>query len=406
MRRLLRDRSANAAVSWAGVGVVFAATAYSVAAGAVGWALFGVGLAATLLVPAVAFRSPRVTPPWPVTLLAAGAFAAAALLPAGWAAELAAHAAVAAVALVVVAEFDAFTPVRMNRGFAVALVVMTTMTAAGVWALAQWVFDLAAGTALVPDNETLMWRLVAATGAGVVAGVVFDLYLRRLFREEFVPAGFEAGDAGDQVDAVGDAVTDSLERAGLSTASQRRLTRGGQALLAVIAVVGVVTLNLNVVVNATIGLAATLLPAVLERDYGVDLDTGLVLWIAVAVTFHAVGTLVLYQTLWGWHNVAHVVTGTLVAAIGYTAVRALEVHARAVSFPPKFTFVVVVLFVFSAGVCWEIVEFTLDGVAAALGTGDLVLAQHGLDDTMSDLVADTAGAVVVAGAATVHRHRR
>lgn len=403
MRRLLRERSAHPAVSWVSIGTVFAAIAYSVADGRIAWSLFGVGLAAALLVPVVGFRSARATPPGPLAALAAAAFVVGAVAPEGTVAGLAAYAAIAAVALVVVAEIDAFTPVRTNRGFAVALVVMTTMTTAGAWELAKWIYDRTAGTSLVASNADVMWQLIAATAAGLVAAAVFDLYLRRFGDGEFVPAEFSPEDAGEQVDAVGESVTDTLESVGLSTAWQRRLVRLAQATLAVFVVVGFVTLNLNVVVNSTIGLAATFLPTVLERDPDVDLDAGLALWIAVSVTFHAMGTLYLYQTLYGWHNVAHVVTGTVIAAIGYTTVRALEVHTDSLSFPPKFTFLVVVLFVFSAGVVWEIIEFTLDGIAGALGTSGLVLAQHGLQDTMSDLLADTVGAVLVAGAATLYR---
>lgn len=403
MRGVLRERSAHPATSWVGIVAVHVAIAYSVADGRIAWALFGTGLAAVLLVAPLAFRSPRATPPGPVTLLAAVAYVVGAVAPEGTVAGLAAYAAIAAVALVVVAEIDAFTPVRTNRGFAVALVVMTTMSTAGAWELAKWSYDLAAGTSLVESNAAVMWRLVAATGAGLVAGAVFDLYLRRSGDGGFVPEEFSPGDAGEQVDSVDESVTDALEAAGLSTGWQHRLVRLAQAALTVIALVGVVTLNLNVVVNATIGLAATFLPTVLERDPDVDLDAGLSLWIAVSVTFHAMGTLYLYQTLWGWHNVAHLVTGTVVAAVGYTAVRALEVHTGSLSFPPKFTFVVVVLFVFTAGVFWEMIEFTLDGIAARIGSEGLVLAQHGLQDTMSDLVADTVGALLVAGVATLYR---
>lgn len=403
MRRVLRERSVHPAVSWVGIVTVLVAIVYSVVDGRIAWSLFGVGLAAALLVPPVGFRSLRATPPGPLTLLAAAAFVVGAIAPEGTVAGLAAYAAIAAVALVVVAEIDAFTPVRTNRGFAVVLVVMTTMTTAGAWELTKWIYDWVAGTSLVASNDAVMWQLIAATAAGLIAAVVFDLYLRRFGDGEFVPEEFSPEDAGEQVDAVGESVTETLESIGLSAAWQRRLVRFAQATLAVFVLVGVVTLNLNVVVNASIGLAATFLPTVLERDPDVDLDAGLALWIAVSVTFHSMGTLYLYQRLYGWHNVAHVVTGTVIAAIGYTTVRALEAHTDSLSFPPKFTFLVVVLFVFSMGVFWEIVEFTLDGIAGALGTGGLVLAQHGLQDTMSDLLADTAGAVLVAGAATLYR---
>jgi hypothetical protein len=48
------------------------------------------------------------------------------------------------------------------------------------------------------------------------------------------------------------------------------------------------------------------------------------------------------------------------------------------------------------GVFWEIVEFTL-GLASQLLGGEAVLAQYGLDDTVTDLLFNQVGGIVVAG---------
>lgn len=251
-----------------------------------------------------------------------------------------------------------------------------------------------------------MWRLVWATVAGAFEGALFDRYLRHLPHAEVVPDGFGPADASDEVDAAGDAVTKLFAHLGLTEERQRLLARGLQLALAGLVVAGLVTLDLNVVVNAGVGLGATLLPGVLRRDYHLPVDAGLTLWIAVAVFLHVLGSSGFYQTVWGWHNLTHAVSGTLVAGAGYTAVSAVESHTDSVSFPVEFTFVFVVLFVFSVGVFWEMHEFTLDGVAALAGTEDVVLAQHGLEDTMSDMMANTFGALLVATAATLWRSGR
>lgn len=405
MRGLFQIRRSNAVRSWLAAAVVPVATLWSLVDGKAGWTLFGVALVAILLAPAIAHRSTDVVPPATVVLVAAVPFTAGVLVPAGPAARGAAYVTVAASALVVAVQTDLFTSVAMNRGFGVAFVVLTTTTAAGAWELGQWIFDLVAGTELVGDNDAVMWRLIWASATGVAAGVAFDRYLHRSVDEEFVPDGFDLADADDQVESTADAASAAFERVGITQSHQQRLARGAQGLLGLIVAVGLVTLNLDVVVNGTIGIAATFVPTLVKRDHDVHVDVGLTLWIAIAVVFHAMGTLWFYQTVWGWHNLAHAVSGTLVAAVGYTLVRAVETHTRAVSFPPRFTFVLVVVFVFSIGVFWEIAEFTLDAIAAAFGTEDLVLAQHGLTDTMSDLLANTVGALVVAGVATAYRLR-
>ena len=80
-----------------------------------------------------------------------------------------------------------FTSVEMSFGFAVVFVVVTTLAAAGVWAVVRWGSDLYLGTELLLDpeltrpeiEERLMWEFVGATVAGLVAGVLFEEYIRR-----------------------------------------------------------------------------------------------------------------------------------------------------------------------------------------------------------------------------------
>jgi uncharacterized membrane protein YjdF len=85
----------------------------------------------------------------------------------------------------------------------------------------------------------------------------------------------------------------------------------------------------------------------------------------------------------------------VVAAVGYSTVRAFDVHTTDVSYPSEFTVVFVLLFVLAFGVLWEVIEFSVAGLAAVVGSGN-VLTQYGLEDTMLDLIFDTAGAAVVA----------
>lgn len=94
--------------------------------------------------------------------------------------------AVAAVALVVAADVLTFTPARMNRPFAVAFVVIATLAVGATWNVALWVADATFGTAyLLGDrtqdaaNRAMMVDFLYATGAGLLAGVLFIGYLRR-----------------------------------------------------------------------------------------------------------------------------------------------------------------------------------------------------------------------------------
>jgi hypothetical protein len=165
--------------------------------------------------------------------------------------------------------------------------------------------------------------------------------------------------------------------------------------------VGLWTLNVGVIVNTLFAFGVTVLPGVLERDYSVPLDAGLVVWITGAVFLHAWGTVGLpglgsfYANVSWWDHLTHTLSATLVAAVGYSVARALDEHSHAIYLPRRFMFVFILLFVVAAGVFWEVIEFLI-GLGATATGADAVLTQYGLHDTMLDLVFDTVGGVFVA----------
>ncbi|WP_231188240.1 hypothetical protein [Haladaptatus sp. DYF46] len=87
---------------------------------------------------------------------------------------------VATLALIVAVELNAFTSVEMTSGFAVVFIVIITMAIAGLWTIAQFVSDIYLGTTFLAGQTAVMWSLVIATGVGVLAGIIFEFYFRRL----------------------------------------------------------------------------------------------------------------------------------------------------------------------------------------------------------------------------------
>jgi hypothetical protein len=192
------------------------------------------------------------------------------------------------------------------------------------------------------------------------------------------------------------------DRLHIDATTQRRLSRAMQVVLVGLVFIGLDRGNVGIVANSAIALGVTYLPATLERDYHIPMDTGLTLWITTAVFLHALGTVGLpgsqfsfYQTVWWWDHLTHALSASVVAAAGYATVRAIDLHTEQVYLPPQFTFVFILLFVVAFGVLWEVLEFAVGGLASLLG-GDAVLTQYGLEDTLLDLVFDIVGGVLVA----------
>ncbi len=189
------------------------------------------------------------------------------------------------------------------------------------------------------------------------------------------------------------------DRLGISAERQRQVTRLLQAALGAIVLYGLVRRDLKLLVNAALPLAVTFLPALLERDYSVQMDAGLTLWLATAALLHAAGAVWLYDAFSWFDQLAHAVSASLVGGVGYAVAQALDHHSRAVQFPERLLAAYVVVFVLAFGVLWELLEFASEGLSELVG-GEAVLAQHGIDDVVMDFIFNAVGAVVVAVGAT------
>lgn len=184
---ILREQRRNAALSWTLVGFLVLAMGANVLQGDLLWAGFALVVAVLALLPPVVLREPAVMLPWEVTVLTALPIVGRTFATWSLTSQLATYFSVAAIALVITVELHLFTPVRMTDSFAVALVVVATLATAGLWAVVRWSADLLLGTTFLLDpsvshaviERQLMLEFVASTAAGLLAGAVFTLYVRR-----------------------------------------------------------------------------------------------------------------------------------------------------------------------------------------------------------------------------------
>jgi len=192
LRRLVEQRRLNAVLGWAFVSVLCLIGVAAVVDGHPLWAGVTAVLVVLAVLPAAAFRQLDAMLPWEVLALASipslGRLLVAGQTVGGvtLTGRITTYVAVAAVALILAVELDVFTPVRMSDSFAVLVVAVATVAAAGLWAEARWLADVVFGTSFLLDGRpehvietALMWDFVAATIAGVLAGVLFELYFRR-----------------------------------------------------------------------------------------------------------------------------------------------------------------------------------------------------------------------------------
>ncbi|WP_267640259.1 hypothetical protein [Haloarchaeobius amylolyticus] len=311
----------------------------------------------------------------------------------------------AAVALLGVALLQQFTSLRMTASFGRLFVAVATMGLTGWWGIVRWFATDAFGVALVTTNDALMWEFAIASLAGVLVAVLFARYICRTRPEERAdtpaPAtvATDGGDGGNRPVAETGRASPPAPR--VTEYAAGMLVRFMQLTLLTIAYVGYHQQSLGIVVNALGAFAVTFLPAVLGRDRRFTMHVYLTFWLTAAVLFHAAGTLGPYGDIVWYDDLAHTLSASVVAAVGYATARSLEAHSDQLRLTPWFTFVYLLLFVMAAGVLWELLEFAVMFAAERAGQ-PAPLVQSGLDDTVSDLIYDSIGGVVVALFGSVH----
>jgi len=168
------------------------------------------------------------------------------------------------------------------------------------------------------------------------------------------------------------------------------LSRMMQAGMLSVTVAGLITRNLTWVPASALSLLVSEVPSLLRKDLRLVLPVELNFMMVFALFLHVVGGFSgFYDDLPGWDHVTHALSASLVAALGFVGVVAIDKYLDSILLPRQFLFFFIVMFAMATGVLWEIMEFTIDQL-----TGTRL--QYGLDDTMRDLLFDAFGGFAVA----------
>ncbi len=181
-------------------------------------------------------------------------------------------------------------------------------------------------------------------------------------------------------------------------------SRAMQAGMLGVALAGLVTSNFTWVPAALFSLLVTAIPALVRRDLGMVLPVELNFWIVLALFLHVVGGFSgFYDHVPGWDHITHMISASLVAALGFVAVVTIDKYIESISLPRPFLTFFIVMFTMAFGVMWELMEFANDQLAGSH-------LQYSLDDTMVDMMFDAIGGFVIAAMGayylthTAHEH--
>lgn len=169
----------NALLSWLLVSIYVVVLLESLLSMDLEWVVFTGTALVVLLMPALAERTAWVMLPWELVLLASFPVLVRTLDVSAIANTFSMYVSIAALAMLVISELHVLSAVRVTHWFAMLTVVMATMAAAAGWAIVRWLLDSNFDTDYLTTNDALMQEFLWVVAAGIVAGLLFDVYFKR-----------------------------------------------------------------------------------------------------------------------------------------------------------------------------------------------------------------------------------
>lgn len=107
-----------------------------------------------------------------------------------------------------------------------------------------------------------------------------------------------------------------------------------------------------------------------------------------------------YYKLPFWDNLLHFFSSMMMGALSFSIINGFNQY-RITKLSPLYVAIFSFCFAMTIGAIWEIIEFTMDGIAGlnsqkyATESGTLLVGREALEDTMFDILINTAGAIVM-----------
>ncbi len=135
------------------------------------------------------------------------------------------------------------------------------------------------------------------------------------------------------------------------------------------------------------------LPSIFERRFKIVIpdvfEVVLVLFIYAALFLGSLHEF--YFKYWWWDKALHSVSGLILGNMGFLIVSFLNEESKlSVKLSPAFVALFSFMFAVTLGTIWEIYEYTMDTLFG------FFMQRGSLDDTMTDLILDTLGALIFA----------
>jgi hypothetical protein len=148
-------------------------------------------------------------------------------------------------------------------------------------------------------------------------------------------------------------------------------------------------------VGTLVAIFLSFTPAILKKDFNVDLPIILDFAITLSIFLHVIGGyLHFYYLIVFYDHITHFLTSATISLLGVTLLYILTYHFKILKLPAIGFGILTVFTTISMGVFWEFMEW---GIDLLMGTN----FQWGLQDTMMDLFFDAVAGIIVGTIATL-----
>lgn len=153
--------------------------------------------------------------------------------------------------------------------------------------------------------------------------------------------------------------------------------------------------------QSALGVFAMLLPGFLRHRINLDIPSAMLVMYAVFLycAIYLGEVRAFYYKVPHWDSILHAFSGAALGALGFSLVNLLNSITFRLS--PVFVALFAFCFALSLGTIWEVYEFAMDYFLHtnmqkfALESGELLIGQAALADTMKDFIVDIIGAFVM-----------
>jgi hypothetical protein len=161
---------------------------------------------------------------------------------------------------------------------------------------------------------------------------------------------------------------------------------------------------LLMILQCLVGMAALLIPRRLKRKAGLSIPSVMLVMYAIFLycAIYLGEVRAFYYRIPHWDTILHVFSGAALGAIGFSLVSLLN-NSDSIHFSlsPIFVAMFAYCFALALGALWEIYEYSMDYFLHtnmqkyALESGEQLIGQAALGDTMKDMIVDAIGAFVI-----------